>query len=98
MATERASHNRHNRLLAQLAPDDQALLQPHLDEVSLKVGTLLHEVGSPVKYVYFPYNGVISLLAVMRDGEAIETATVGSEGVVGATAEVSARGQRLRGR
>ena len=91
MATERASHNRRNRLLAQLAPDDQALLQPHLDEVSLKVGTLLHEVGSPVKYVYFPYNGMISLLAVMRDGQAIETATVGSEGVVGATAGFGTR-------
>ncbi len=29
---------------------------------------------------------MVSLLAVMRDGEAIETATVGSEGVVGAMA------------
>ena len=36
--------------------------------------------------IYFPSGGMFSLLAVMRDGKAIETATVGREGVIGAMA------------
>jgi hypothetical protein len=44
----------------------------------------LHEPGVEVDQVYFPLSGMISMLVVMRDGKAIETATVGREGVVGA--------------
>ena len=36
--------------------------------------------------MYFPQNGMLSLVVVMSDGKAIETATVGQEGVVGAMA------------
>jgi CRP-like cAMP-binding protein len=43
-------------------------------------------MGSEVEQVYFPHNGMFSLLNVMRNGKAIETATVGREGVVGAMA------------
>jgi len=32
-------------------------------------------------YVYFPNHGVLSMLTVMRSGEAVEIATVGNEGV-----------------
>jgi len=44
----------------------------------------LQEAGEPVQQIYFPHQGMVSLLAVMSDGQGIETATVGSEGVVGA--------------
>ena len=47
---------------------------------------MLYEAGDEVDQVYFPHYGMLSLLAVLRDGKAIETATVGSEGVVGAMA------------
>ena len=46
----------------------------------------MFEVGDEVDQIYFPQDGMLSLLAVMRDGRAIETATVGREGVVGAMA------------
>src|ERR1700722_7159408 len=46
-------------------------------------GTVLCEPGVDVDHVYFPMSGAVSLLAVMRDGKAIETGTVGCEGVVG---------------
>ena len=42
--------------------------------------------GDEVDHVYFPHNGMFSLLTVMRNGKAIETATVGREGTVGAMA------------
>jgi len=53
---------------------------------SLQQGLVLVEPGDEFEQVYFPHNGMLSLLAVLRDGKAIETATVGREGVVGAMA------------
>ncbi len=75
-----------NKLLASLPRDQFGLLGPHLITQSLEHGLTLIEVGDEFDYVYFPHYGMISLLAVMKDGKAIETATVGREGVVGAMA------------
>ena len=82
MASEHSG--RRNRLLAALTAADHSLLAPHLKELSLELGLLLQEGGEPVEHIYFPPQGMISLLAVMSDGQGIETTTVGSEGVVGA--------------
>jgi CRP-like cAMP-binding protein len=73
-----------NRLLTALTSADHSLLAPHLKELSLELGSLLQEAGEPIEHIYFPHQGMISLLAVMSDGQGIETATIGSEGVVGA--------------
>ena len=54
--------------------------------LNLQQGTVLSEAGDEVDQIYFPHDGMLSLLAVLRDGKAIETATVGREGVVGAMA------------
>ena len=40
---------------------------------------------------HFPSDGIISLLAVMRQGDAIETATVGREGAVGLLSRLGPR-------
>src|SRR5450755_2180191 len=61
-------------------------LPPHLVTQSLTQGLVLIEAGNEVDYVYFPHYGMLSLLVVLKDGKAIETATVGCEGVVGAMA------------
>ena len=62
------------------------MLAAHLTTGSLAQGEVVYEAGAEVDHVYFPHGGMFSLLAVMRDGKAIETATVGREGVVGAMA------------
>jgi len=72
-----------NRLLNGLGGDDLARLQPHFKHISLTRGDALHPVGGPIKHVYFPEGGMISILTVMRSGELIETAIIGREGVVG---------------
>lgn len=92
MTTRSASSARRNRLLAALSSSDQSLLDPHLETLPIKQGTLLQEAGEPVDQVYFPQEGMVSLLAIMNDGRAIETATVGNEGAVGA---MSGFGTRL---
>jgi CRP-like cAMP-binding protein len=75
-----------NKLLAALPRDHFDRLAPFLSTVSLPQGLVLYEAGDEVDQVYFPHYGMLSLLAVLRDGKAIETATVGREGVVGAMA------------
>lgn len=75
-----------NKLLASLPHRDVQLLLPHLFTVQLVQGTVLIETGEEVDQVYFPLSGMASIVVVMRDGKAVETATVGREGVVGAMA------------
>jgi hypothetical protein len=58
-------------------------VESELQLVSFSGGEVLWEPGDEVEYTYFPHTGMISLLAVMNDGSAIETATVGREGAVG---------------
>ena len=75
-----------NRLLASLPGGEFTALAVHLTTVVLPQGTSVYEVGTEVEQVYFPHHGMFSLLVVMHDGKAIETATVGREGVIGAMA------------
>ena len=75
-----------NKLLASLPRDHFDRLLPHLSTIPLQQGTVLNQAGDEVDQIYFPHYGMLSLLAVLRDGKAIETATVGREGVVGAMA------------
>jgi CRP-like cAMP-binding protein len=73
-----------NILLAALADSDFILLKPHLKPVSLKQSDVLQEQGRPVEHVYFPTEGMLSMLAVLESGEGIEIAAIGREGAVGA--------------
>jgi CRP-like cAMP-binding protein len=75
-----------NKLLASLPRDQLDVLVPHLSTSTLGQGVILLEPGDEFDWVYFPQSGMLSLLVVMFDGNAIETATVGREGVVGAMA------------
>src|SRR5437762_21102 len=52
---------------------------------------ILYQPRAPMDYAYFPSQGVISSLAVMEDGRAIEVATVGNEGMVGLPLLVGAK-------
>lgn len=49
----------------------------------LKVKTVLFEPGEVVDAVYFPLDGVVSLVTPLEDGAIVEVATVGNEGLVG---------------
>jgi CRP-like cAMP-binding protein len=75
-----------NRLLAALEPSDYALLMPQLRTAYFSQGAVLQEQDAPVAHVYFPMNGLVSLVSIMEDGQAVESAVVGREGAVGAFA------------
>ena len=63
-----------NRLLAALPHAEYQRLLPHLELVSLKLGTVLYESGAQLQHVYFPLDCIISLLYVMENGSSAEIA------------------------
>src|SRR5437868_15192285 len=78
-----------NRILGQLSADELKSVQPWLTPVELRSNVVLREPGDAIEQVYFPLSGMISLLAVMQSGEAIETGIVGADGLVGGDAAIN---------
>jgi CRP-like cAMP-binding protein len=70
-----------NRILSALPREDYERILPDRKRVPLKFRISLHEPGDKMPYVYFPDTGVISMLTVLADGDAVEIATVGNEGM-----------------
>ena len=56
-----------NGLLAALAPEDLSLLAPHLREMMLLPGDVLHRPGEKIEQVYFLQNGIVSLMVVLKE-------------------------------
>ena len=80
-----------NSLLEALPAADLAQISPHLTHVELERGRLLYDPGDPIELIYFPQDGVISLMTLMENGAAIESATIGPEGALGLMAAVAPR-------
>ena len=78
-----------NRILGQLSADELKSVQPWLTPVELRSNVVLREPGDAIEQVYFPLSGMISLLAIMQSGEAIETGIVGADGLVGGDAAIN---------
>jgi len=72
-----------NRLLRLLPAAEYARLLPSLETVPLALRQVLYEQNAPIPHVYFPQHGVLSVVKVMTDGDAVEVATMGSEGMAG---------------
>src|SRR5512135_751527 len=72
-----------NLLLAALSPPDYERLLPHLEPVALPLGWAVYEPGRRMTHVYFPTEGIVSLLYVMENGASAEIAVTGNEGLVG---------------
>jgi CRP-like cAMP-binding protein len=74
---------RTNRLLSLLSDDDYERLRPHLSPVTFEYKKSLYEASQPIERVYFPVDGVASLVLTTADGSSAEVGTIGSEGLVG---------------
>jgi CRP-like cAMP-binding protein len=68
-----------------------AAISGELEIVGLSARQTLYEDGAAAQDVYFPIDCVISVVTTMKDGSAIETSTVGYEGMCGAQAALGAR-------
>ncbi len=74
-----------NMWIAALEPADRRRIEPHLHERPFAQGEVLYDAGEAVDEVWFPMNGVISLMTLLDDERMIETAAIGREGLVGVT-------------
>jgi CRP-like cAMP-binding protein len=72
-----------NGLLTALPAVELARITPRLEQVDMPLGWAVYEAGAQQPYVYFPTDGIVSLLHVMADGNSAEIAVVGNEGIVG---------------
>jgi len=78
-------------LLASLPRAVFGTIKPHLKFVELSDGDVLVETGRPIRRVYFPHSGIISLVVELSSGDMIETAIVGRDGVIGAASALDGR-------
>jgi CRP-like cAMP-binding protein len=74
---------RTNRLLSLLSDDDYERLRPLLSLVELEYKKDLYQASHPIEHVYFPIDGVASMVITTSDGSSVEVGTIGNEGVVG---------------
>jgi CRP-like cAMP-binding protein len=71
-----------NRLLLDLAELDRQAVLDQAELVTIPVGAILQETMAAPTHVYFPEDGLASIVAVMEDGSMVEGASVGIDGFV----------------
>lgn len=79
-APERAQTN---HLLSAIPKDELARIRPFLKDMELKCREDIYQSDEPTDHVWFPTAGVVSLVAEFMEGEPVEIATIGPEGMVG---------------
>ncbi|NCO75920.1 MAG: Crp/Fnr family transcriptional regulator [Cyanobacteria bacterium] len=72
-----------NQLLRTLPIEEYQRLAPHLQELVLVSGQVLHEPYEEIKSVYFPITAMISLVSIMENGSTTEIGLIGNEGMIG---------------
>jgi CRP-like cAMP-binding protein len=88
---ETAHAGRHNQLLGALEPAPRKRIEPHLELAPFNLGDVVCEAGGILQHAYFPEGCVLSLLTVLENGDAIETANIGREGAFGLFAAMYSR-------
>lgn len=74
-----------NRLIAALPSASRRSLLAHCTEVELVFAEVLVQAGEECRYVYFPTNGFISVVAALDDHARLEVGIIGDEGMLGAS-------------
>lgn len=75
-----------NMLLASLPPAEIARLAKHLVRQPFQRGEVLYEAGEKVTTVYFPEEGIGSLIASLQNGSSVEVGLIGRDSFMGAPA------------
>ena len=78
-------------MLGALEASSRKRIDPHLEPIKLELGAIVCDAGGLLKHAYFPEGAVLSLLTVLENGSAIETANIGREGAFGLFAAMYSR-------
>lgn len=79
-----------NKLLRLLEPPAYLRLAPKLKPANLQAKQILYKPNQSIDTIYFPESAVICQMTVMKDGETLETSTVGLEGASWISASIGA--------
>lgn len=71
-----------NGVLAGLSRSEGARLARVVQKQYLDMKEVVFEPGHVIEHVYFPLEGMFSLVTVLKDGSSIEVASVGNEGML----------------
>jgi CRP-like cAMP-binding protein len=85
-----------NELLRHLPADEWRQLSAHTRIMTLRYAEVLFNDDEPPDMAFFPLTALVSMMAVMRNGDEIEYGSIGREGMVGL--QVALGAQALRGR
>jgi CRP-like cAMP-binding protein len=80
-----------NDILAALPGSELKKFEMKLRPVPLKVGHVLYQPEERIEHVYFPTEGVISLLTAFGDGATVEAGVIGREGMLGTAVVMGAK-------
>ena len=80
-----------NRVLDSLPAFDRIDLDKDIELLALRPPLIAHEVGAKLRYVAFPIDCVLSVVASLNNGDTVEVGTVGSESFVESDAALNAR-------
>src|SRR5688572_15783857 len=75
-----------NAILSGLDARESSTLLGVAQEITLERGALVADAGQAAPYVYFPLEGVLSLVGATSGGATVEVAVVGNEGVASVSA------------
>jgi CRP-like cAMP-binding protein len=85
-----------NELLRHLPADEWERVSAESRIITLRYAEVLFNDDEPPDMAFFPLTALISMMAVMRNGDEIEYGSIGREGMVGL--QVALGAQALRGR
>lgn len=72
-----------NKILSVLPDREMNVLAPHFERIALSPGNMIYQAGDSISHIYFPNNGMISLLSVTEQGQTVEVGFTGFEGLIG---------------
>ena len=74
-----------SRLIEGLPSKQRKQLLNGCEPVDLVFGNGLHEANQPIRHVYFPLSGFVSLVTTLDGHQPLEMGLIGNEGMLGAT-------------
>jgi CRP-like cAMP-binding protein len=85
-----------NKVLLSVSDKEYGAIRPHLEYLSMPRQLSLYEPNNPLKFVYFPNAGMVSLVIETEDGRTVEVGEAGKDGFAGIPAAVGMRKSQVR--